>query len=59
MESTVYIQAANKFPFDDWACDAYLGWRDNGANIKLYEDIEDVPTNKYSIVVGCIEDTMK
>ena len=57
MESTVYIQAVNKFPFDDWACDAYLGWRDNGANIKLYEDINDVPANKYSIVVGCIEDT--
>lgn len=59
MQSTIYIQSANKFPFDDWACDAYLGWRDNGANIKLYEDIDDVPLNKYVILVGCIEDTTK
>lgn len=59
METTVYIQSENKFPFDDWACTAYLGFRDQGANIKLYEDINNVPLNKYTMVIGCIEDTVK
>lgn len=39
METTVYIQSENKFPFDDWACTAYLGFRDQGGDFRLYPDI--------------------
>ena len=57
MTSTVYIESINKFPSEDWSCSAYLGFRANGANIKLFEDIEEVPLNRYTTLVASIENT--
>lgn len=49
----------NNFPIADWAVSAYLGFREKQANIIFFEDIEEVPTSKYNIVVAYIEDTNK
>lgn len=57
MESTVYIQAQNNFPLADWGVYALLGFRERGSNIAFYENIEEVPLNRYSLVVGGIEHT--
>ena len=59
MNSTVYIEAINKFPSDDWSCSAFLGFRNNGANIKLFENIEEVALNRYTILIASIENTHK
>lgn len=53
----VYIRALNNFPTDDWGVSALMGFRMKGANVKFYEDIEEVPLNRNSMVVGYIEDT--
>lgn len=59
MESTVYIEAINNFPSDDWSCSAFLGCRSNGSNIKLFEDIDEVPLNRYTVLIASIENTHK
>lgn len=59
MNFKAYIQAENGFPISDWAADAYIGFRDKGTEIILFEDIEEVPNSKNSIVVAFIEDTVK
>lgn len=59
MNYKIYIQALNNFPVADWAVSAYQGFRDRGADIVFFEDIEEVPTSKYNIVVAFIEDTNK
>lgn len=57
MNYKVYIQALNNFPIADWAVSAYVGFRDNQADIYLFEDIEEVPVSPYTILVGSIENT--
>lgn len=57
MESTVYIQSLNNFPLADWGVYALLGFRSRGSNVAFYETIQEVPLNRYSLVVGGIEDT--
>jgi hypothetical protein len=59
MTYTVYIQAYNNFPIADWAVSAYLGFRSKQANIKFFEDIDQVPRSKNVILVAFIEDTQK
>lgn len=59
MEYKVYIQSVNNFPIDDWAVSAYMGFREKQANVIFFEEIEEVPTSKYNIVVAYIEDTNK
>lgn len=59
MNYKIYIESLNNFPIADWAVDAYVGFRDKGADIILFEDIEEVPFSKWHIVVACIEITNK
>lgn len=59
MNIKVYIESLNNFPINDCGVSALQGFRDNQANIIFFEDIEEVPTSKYNILVGCIETTNK
>lgn len=59
MSFKVYIQSVNNFPISDWAVSAYIGFKERGAIIKLYEDIDQVPVSKEHMVVGYIQDTNK
>lgn len=59
MNYKIYIQSMNNFPIADWAVSAYMGFREKQSNIIFFEDIEEVPTSKYNIVVAYIEDTNK
>lgn len=54
---TVYIYGINNFPVDDWGISMLIGCKLKGAKVKLYEDINEVPLNRESMVVGWIEDT--
>lgn len=49
----------NNFPIDDWAVSAYIGFKEKQANIIFFEEIEEVPSSPYNIVVAYIEDTNK
>lgn len=53
----VYIQSLNNFPIADWAVSAYLGFKEKGTDVILFEDIEEVPTSPFHIVVADIEST--
>lgn len=55
----IYIKSINNFPELDSHLDAFLGFRDKGANIYLFDDIEQVPCNRHTMVVAAIEDTRK
>lgn len=59
MNSTIYIQAKNNFPFNIEAAGVLLEMRERGADIKLFEtdDIESVPLNRGSVIIGSIENT--
>lgn len=57
MSFKVYIQTKNNFPMYDWACSAYLGFKERGTNIIFYEDILTVPVSKQHMIVGCLEHT--
>jgi hypothetical protein len=59
MTAKIYIEALNNFPIADWGVSALLGFRSRGADIIFFEDIEEVPTSKWNIVVACIETTNK
>lgn len=54
---TIWIQAQNNFPIDDWAVSAYFGFRTKQANIMFFENIDEVPVSTYNIIVGSIENT--
>ncbi len=54
MNYTIYIQAQNNFPIDDWAVSAYLGFRARQANIIFFEDIHEVPLSKSTILIADI-----
>lgn len=47
-----------EFP-DDWSYAAYKGFKDKGFKVVDFEEIEEVPANKQSLVVACIEETIK
>lgn len=59
MKYKVYIQSMNNFPIADWAVSAYMGFKEKQSDIYFFEDIEEVPTSRYNIVVAFIEDTNK
>lgn len=59
MDFRIYIQAVNNFPISDWATDAYIGFKQKGAEIVLFEEIDEVPVRRNNIVVAHIEDTIK
>ncbi len=48
----VYIQSLNNFPITDWMLSAYLGFKEKGTEVILFEEIEEVPTSRYNIVVA-------
>src|SRR6185369_2719847 len=52
MNYTIYIQAKDNFPITDWAVSAYLGFREKGGKVILFDEIEEVPATKFSIVVA-------
>jgi hypothetical protein len=52
MTYKAYIQAQNNFPIADWAVSAYLGFREKQTDIVFFEDIKDVPTSSWNIVVA-------
>jgi hypothetical protein len=57
MEYKIYIIAKDNFPMVDWACSAYLGFKEKGFSPILFEDIREVPVSKSNVVVSFIEDT--
>lgn len=59
MTAKVYIESLNNFPIADWGVSALLGFRGKGTDVIFFEDIEEVPTSKWNIVVACIETTNK
>lgn len=52
MISRVYIQSLNNFPITDWMISAYLGFKEKGTEVILFEEIEEVPASRYNIVVA-------
>lgn len=59
MSFKVYIQSLDNFPISDWAVSAYMGFKERGAVVKLFEDIDEVPVSKEHMVVGFVQDTHK
>lgn len=57
MEHKVYIQSDNGWPLQDWLISAYMGFKEKGATVILFEDIEEIPKSRTNIVVAYIEDT--
>lgn len=55
----VYIQSLNNFPLTDWMVSAYLGFKEKGTEVILFEEIEEVPTSKYNIVVAYSDFALK
>ena len=56
---TVYIKSLNKFPADEWRAIALLGFRARGASVKLFEDLEQVPRNRDTMLISYIDETRK
>jgi len=59
MDYTIWIQSVDNYPISDDTMSAFIGFREKGGNIKLFEDIEEVPISRYNIIVGFIEETSK
>lgn len=53
----VYIKALNNFPIFDMGVTALQGFRANGTNVFLYEDLDEVPLNKHTLLVTSIDET--
>ena len=53
----VYIKALNNFPLFDMGVAALQGFRANGTNVFLYEDLDEVPLNRHTLLVTSIEET--
>jgi hypothetical protein len=49
----------DNFPMDDWGVSVLLGCKLKGAKYKIYDDIDLVPRNRETMVVGWVEDTIK
>lgn len=58
MHYKIYIQSVDNFPISDLALSAYLGFKEKGMEIILFEEIEEVPVSPWHVVVGSIEDTI-
>ncbi len=56
---TVYIKSLNGFPVFDMGMSALFGFRQNGTNVVLYEDLDEVPLNRYTLLVSSIEETQE
>jgi hypothetical protein len=54
---TVYIKTHNGFPSDEWGVVALLGFRSRGASIKFFEDLEQVPRNRETMLISYIDET--
>lgn len=54
---TVYIKSLNGFPVFDMGMSALFGFKQNGTNIVLYEDLDEVPLNRNTLLVSSIEET--
>lgn len=59
MNFKIYIESLNNFPLQEGGVSALMGFRARQANIIFFEEIEEVPTSRMNIVVGCIETTNK
>jgi hypothetical protein len=59
MNYKIYVQSVDGFPISDWCASAYMGFKEKGGDVRLYEDINEVPVSKANIVVGFIEDTIE
>ena len=59
MTHKAYIQSIDGMPSSDWMLSAYIGFKEKGTKVILFEDIEEVPTSPFNIVVAWIEDTLK
>lgn len=59
MTYKVYIESLNNFPIADWGVYAYLGFKQGQTTCIFFEDVEEVPTSPYNIIVACIETTNK
>lgn len=55
----VYIKSLNGFPLFDMGVTALQGFRANGTNVILYEDLDEVPLNRYTLLVTSIEETQE
>ena len=56
----VYIRASDGvYPDNDWLISAYLGFKERGFKIILFQDAEEIPFSKDNIAVDWIEDTYK
>ncbi len=53
----IYIRGLNNFPTDDWGVSALMGFRLKGVNVHFYEDVQEIPLNRNSMVIGYVEDT--
>ena len=53
----VYIKSLNNFPLFDMGVAALQGFRANGTNVFLYEDLDEVPLNRHTLLVTSIEET--
>ena len=52
-----YIKAIGDVPFSEDAVSAWYGYLQKGGDVRLYEDIEEVPVDRSNMVIGDIEDT--
>jgi hypothetical protein len=59
MNYKAYIQSEKKIPVDDWAYTAYLGFKNRGTKIILFEDIDKVPVSKHNFIIAKIEPTVQ
>lgn len=55
----VYIKSLNGFPIYDMGVTALQGFRENGTNVILYEDLDEVPLNRYTLLVTTIDETQE
>jgi hypothetical protein len=54
---TIYIKGINRFPTDEFGVTALFGFRQKGASIVFFENIEQVPLNRNSLVITYIDET--
>jgi hypothetical protein len=57
MEFKVYIAGLNGFPDTDWGRSAWMGFKEKGTFVKVFEFIDQVPANRWHIVVAGVKET--
>lgn len=56
----VYYKTVDKIPFDNFCSDAAIGAREHGIqNVYAFEDIKEVPFDKYTIVIASVEESQE